>query len=420
LDNWWTGFHDPLLERIVEGALQENLDLKAALARTEQARAAAREAGARLLPSVDATAQGAAQRQSLESPIGAIGRHLPGYDRDNALYDVGVGASWEADLFGGLKRGAEAAGAEAGAAEATGMGVRITVAAEAADAYLQIRGYQLRLRLAGEQVDTDAHLLDLIKQRQAEGTASDREVAQAEALLAQARATIPPLRTAREAQMNRLDVLLGDQPGTNAALLADNTEIPAVPAIPSDVTDFLRRRPDVIAAERRLAASSARIGVATAEYYPKLSLSGLLGFESLDPSRLFRGTTFQPEAAAGLRWRLFDFGRIDAEVEQAEAANREALAQYRQSVLHAAEDVEDVFVALAQKEAETGELTAEVAALKKARETSQDSYQGGVIALTDVLDADRQLLQAQDQLASAKTDAARAAVDSFRALGGGW
>lgn len=420
LDNWWAGFHDPLLDRIVERALQENLDLKAALARTEQAWAAARETGVRLLPSVDATAQGAAQRQSLESPIGAIGRHLPGYDRDNALYDVGVSASWEADLFGGLKRGAEAAGAEAGAAEATGMGVRITIAAEAADAYLQIRSYRLRLRLAGEQVDTDAHLLDLIKQRQAEGTASDREVAQAEALLAQARATVPPLRAAREAQMNRLDVLLGDQPGTNAALLADDTEIPTVPAIPSSVTDFLRRRPDVIAAERNLAASSARIGVATAEYYPKLSLSGLLGFESLDPSRLFRGTTFQPEAVAGLRWRLFDFGRIDAEVDRAEAANREALAQYRQSVLHAAEDVENAFVALVQKEAETGELTTEVSALKKARDTSQESYQGGVIALTDVLDADRQLLQAQDQLASARTDAARVAVGSFRALGGGW
>ena len=278
LDVWWKGFHDPLLERIVERSLRENFDLKAALARTEQARAAAREAGARLLPQGDATAQAAAERQSLESPIGAIGRHLPGYGRDNALYDVGAGASWEIDLFGGLKRGVEAAEAEADAAEATGAGVRITVAADAADAYLQIRGDQLRLRLARAQVATDVHLLDLVGQRFAQGAASEREVAQAEALLAQARASVPPLRIALEAQMNWLDVLLGDQPGTNATALAAVVGISAVPATTTDATDLLRRRPDVIAAERRLAASNARIGIAIAEYYPKVSLSGLLGY----------------------------------------------------------------------------------------------------------------------------------------------
>ncbi len=192
LDAWWKGFHDPVLERVVERALQENLDLKAALARTEQARAAARQAGARLLAQADATAQAAAERQSLESPIGALGRHLPGYDRDNALYDVGVGASWEIDLFGGLARGSEAAAAEAEAAAAAGIGVRITVAAEAADAYLPIRGDQLRLRLTEEQVATDAHLLDLVNQRLAQGADSEREVAQAEARLAKARAALPP------------------------------------------------------------------------------------------------------------------------------------------------------------------------------------------------------------------------------------
>ena len=422
LDRWWTGFGDPALTSIVERAVEQNLDLAAALARVDQARAAARRAGAALLPTADATAQVAKVRQSLESPIGAIGRHLPGFDRNVTLYDIGVGAGWEIDLFGGLRRGAEAAKAEAEAAEAAGVGTRIMVAADAADAYFLVRGFQARLTFAREQIATDEHLLQLVRLRFARGLASDREVAQAEALLAQARSTVPPLVSGLEAELNRLDVLMGDQPGTHAAELAHEAAIPAIPSVPrnDEPVDVLRRRPDVIAAERRLAASNARIGAALGEYYPKLSIAGLLGFESVDVGHLFRSATFQPQGMAGLRWRLFDFGKIDAEVAEARGAEAEALARFRHSILRAAEDVENAFLALVQSEARTRELLNEVAALERARDTAEAAYRAGVISLTDVLDADRLLLVAQDELAKTRADAARAAVASFRALGGGW
>jgi NodT family efflux transporter outer membrane factor (OMF) lipoprotein len=299
---------------------------------------------------------------------------------------------------------------------------RISVVAEAADAYFQIRGDQARLKLAEDQVETDAHLLDLVRLRQTRGAATDRETAQAQALLSQARSTLPPLRTALEAQHNRLDVLMGVQPGTDTLGLDDGAPIPAVPGVAADkdATDLLRRRPDVIAAERRLAASNARIGEAISDYYPKISLDGLLGFESLTADHLFTGSAFQPTATAGLRWRLFDFGKVDAEVAGSRGAKAEALAQYRKSVLRAAEDVENSFTALVQLEAQNRELADEIAALTKARDTSEEAYQGGAIALTDVLDADRQLLLAQDDQARTRADTARAAVSSYRALGGGW
>ena len=422
VETWWTGFHDPVLTQIVERALAQNLDLAAALARVEQARQVAREAGAQMLPTAAATGSATPLRQSLNSPIGTIGRHLPGYDRNQTLYDADVGAQWEVDLFGGLHRGAEAARDEAEAAAAQQLGIRVSVVAEAADAYFQARGDQARLAIAQSQVETDTHLLDLVRLRFSRGASAEKEVAQAEALLAQARTTIPPLRTALEAQLNRLDVLMGAQPGTYAAELGKPAEIPGAPAIPpgQSASDLLRRRPDIVAADRHLAASNARIGVAVAEYYPKVSLSALLGFESLSSGQVFSAASFQPEATAGLRWRLFDFGRVDAEVAQADSANAQALLSYRQTVLRAAEDVENAFMALAQLELQTHDLRDEVNALARARDASQESYLAGASSLTDVLDADRQSLVAQDELARTRADTDRAAVMTFRALGGGW
>jgi len=422
LDTWWQGFNDPELTRIVQRALEQNLDLQAALARVQQARAVAREAGARRLPSGDLNAQAQTFHQSLEGPVGRFGPALPGYSRDQAYFDLNVGASWEADIFGSLKRGAEAALAEAQAADASRMGTRISIVADAADAYLQIRGAQSRIALAKDQIATDEHLVQLVQQRQAAGIASERELAQAEALLSQAKATVPPLLITLEAQLNRLDVLLGAQPGTYAAELAVVSEIPPAPfiGVTEPASDLLRRRPDIIAAERRVAAANARIGQALAEYYPKISLAAVLGNESIAPGHIFQERTFQPIAVAGLRWRLFDFGRVDAEVKQARGAHAEALLQYRASVLRATEDVEDAFNVLAQSESRRDEIVREISFLQHAKDLSEQSYKAGVIALTDVLDADRQLLAAQDDLALSKEAAARAAVGSFRALGGGW
>ena len=367
-------------------------------------------------------AQAQTFHQSLEGPVGRFGPALPGYNRDQAYFDLNVGASWEADIFGSLKRGAEAAMAEAQAADASRMGTRISIAADAADAYLQIRGAQSRIALAKDQITTDEHLVELVRQRRAAGIASERELAQSEALLSQARATVPPLQITLESQLNRLDVLLGVQPGTYAGELAVVSDIPAAPSIgvTEPAADLLRRRPDLIAAERRVAASNARIGQALAEYYPKISLAGVLGNESIAPGHIFQEKTFQPIAVAGLRWRLFDFGRVDAEVKQARGANAEALLQYRASVLRATEDVEDAFSVLAQSESRRDEIAREIDALQRVKDLSEQSYKAGVTALTDVLDADRQLLVAKDDLAVTREAAARAAVGSFRALGGGW
>ena len=173
-------------------------------------------------------------------------------------------------------------------------------------------------------------------------------------------------------------------------------------------------------AERHLAASNERIGAAISDYYPKISLSGALGFDSISANQLFTAKAFQPVATGLLRWRLFDFGKIDAEVAQARGANAEALARYRQAVLKATEDVEDALVTLSQTQLRAEQLQQEVKSLEQARALSQTAYEAGAIPLTDVLDADRQLLTSRDALDSDRANAARAAVRTFRALGGGW
>src|SRR5437773_1877348 len=336
LDQWWTGFRDPELTQIVKRALDQNLDLAAAMTRVQQARAAAQGAGARRMPSGNLYASTTTLYQSTESMTG--------------------------------------------------------------------------------------RLVELVQQRKDAGVASDRELAQARALVSQAKATIPLLTVSLEAQLNRLDVLMGAQPGTYAAELNSVADIPDLPELSGygTPTDLLRRRPDIIAAERMVAASNARIGQALSEYYPKLSVAGIVGSQAIAPAHLFEQQGFQPISLVGLRWRLFDFGAVAAEVKQARGASAEALLHYQSAALHAAEDVEDAFSLLVQSEHRRNEILHEIAELHRVRDLSEQSYSAGVIALTDVLDADRQMLAAKDDLAVARESAARAAVGSYRALGGGW
>jgi len=421
LDRWWYGFDDPTLVQVVQQALDSNLDLAVAMARVEQARAIAREAGALRLPQISADGNVIEQRQSLKSPEGQIASHLPGYERTQTVQSLGIGASWETDLAGGLKRNEQAAINDLLAAQAIRTGVRIAVAGEAADAYFRIRGAQRRMAVAQEQIDTEERLLGLIHDRFQGGISNNRELSQAQALLYQARTTLPPLRTELAAQLNRLDVLMGSQPGTVARALSVKPSDYKIPGIASDLTPqtLLRRRPDVIAAEQRLQASNARIGVAIAEYYPQVSLAGVLGFESMHGG-LFTADAFQPRGVLGLHWRLFDFGRVDAEVAHAQGVNAQALAEYRLSMLRAAEDVENAIVALTELEAQRSDVDREVAALQVARSAAQDAYEGGAISLIEVLDEDRELLRARDQQAQLDANNARAVVATFRALGGGW
>ncbi len=420
---WWAGFGDPQLTRFVTLALHQNLDLAQASARVAQARAGLGAANAALLPAGNLNGQAARGRQSLETPLGQVLDSTPAFDRYGNAFEVNLGASWELDVFGGLRRGREAALAEYRASEAGAAATRLAVAAQTADTYISIRGLQTRLEVARGQVRTQQELLATIQLLYSKGVAAELQVRQVEGALAQVLASIPVLEMGLDTAMNALDVMLGSPPGTHRTELVETGAIPAAPRIGATGSpgELLRRRPDLIAAERQLAAANARIGVAIAEYYPKLSLSGLIGSAtSVSSGNLFSNAASQAAGVLGLRWRLFDFGRIDAQIELARGQEAELLAAYRLAVLRATEDVENAFSALVKREQQAGALAQGVDSLGRAREASFAAYQKGVVSLIEVLQADENLLRAADARAQAQTESARAAVAAFKALGGGW
>lgn len=421
-DGWWSGFQDAGLERVIARAGAQNLDIQQAGARIGQSRAQARLADAALLPKDEANAGAADVQQSLMSPIGEIGRRLPGFERDYGLYQLGAAASWEIDLFGGLRRQQQAARAEALSVQDQAQAVRISVLAETADAYLQARALQARLVLARRQAQVQDDRVSLISRRAADGVSADRDLNEAEASREEVQASIPPLVAALDAQFNRLDVLMGAQPGTYRAEMLAPAAIPAPPPLSAaeGPAGLLRRRPDVRAAEHKLIAANARIGAALSDYYPKVTLASLIGGESIDSHRVLSSDSIQSQFGVGLRWRLFDFGRVDAEVAGARGRQAEALAGYRSAVLKASEEVEDAFSTLEQDQSRVAALGRQVERLTKARAQAQKAYEGGATGLIEVRDLDREWLSASDQLVLAQASAARAAVAAFRALGGGW
>lgn len=422
LVQWWDGFGDPQLSRFVMRAQQQNLDLMQASARILQARALLGAANAALLPSGNVSGQAARAYQSIETPLGQILNSTPGFDRYGNAYEANVGASWELDLFGGLRRGREAALAEYQASAAGAVATRLAVAAQTADVYISIRGLQARLNIAQKQVQTQQDLLSTIRLLHSKELVADRDVWQAEGALAQVQASVPVLENGLDVASNALDVLLGTSPGTHRAELVEIRDIPSAPKIASigSPADLLRRRPDLIVAERRLAASNARIGVAVSEYYPKLSLSGLVGSASTAGGDLFTSGASQAAGVLGLRWRLFDFGRINAQIAAAKGQEAEMLAAYRLAALHATEDVENAFSALIKREEQASVLNQAVDSLSRARGASAAAYKQGLVSLIEVLQADENLLRASDARAQAQTESARAAVAAFRAIGGGW
>ncbi|HSU20650.1 MAG TPA: efflux transporter outer membrane subunit [Variovorax sp.] len=423
LDDWWTGFDDPRLTRFVTLALAQNLDLAQASARVNQARAGLGAARAALLPSGGVSAQSTRVDPSVETPLGRVLASVPGFDRQGELHEANATASWELDFFGGLRRAREGAQADYQAAEAGVAAARLAVAAQTADLYVAARGLQARLAIARRQVDTQEELLARVRLLYGKGLAAELQVRQAEGALAQARSVAPLLASGLEATANALDVMLGQPPGTNRPALAEASAVPAPPRIADTGSpgDLLRRRPDLMVAERRLAAASARIGVAVAAYYPEVSLTALVGSAtSLSGGNLFTGGAGQAAGILGLRWRLFDFARIDAQIELAKGREAELLAAYRLAVLRATEDVENAFSGLVRREAQAVELDRAVVALARARQASWSAYQGGVVSLIEVLQADDGLQRASDARVQASTEAARAAIAAFRALGGGW
>lgn len=419
---WWEGFGDPQLSALVSQALVQNLDMAQAQARVAQARAALGAADAALLPSATLNGQAARAYQSLETPLGQVLDATAGYNRYGNSYEANLDASWELDLFGGLRRGREATLADYQASEAGVVATRLAVAAQTADIYTTLRGLQTRLAIAQRQVDTQQELLEKVRLLHGQGLAAQFQVQQTEGQLSQVKASVPVLQTGLDAAMNALDVMLGTPPGTHRAELSGAGAIPRAPQLAStgSPADLLRRRPDLIVAERRLVAANARIGMAISEYYPTFSLSALLGSATTQGGNMFSSGAAQSAGVLGLRWRLFDFARINAQIDQAKGQQAEALAAYRQSVLRASEDVENAFSALVNRETQTATLTAGETSLSSARQSSFVAYQSGAASLIEVLNADESLLRASDAKAQAQTESARAAIAAFRALGGGW
>lgn len=423
LATWWHGFGDPLLTQYVQVALEQNLDLAQASARVLQARAGLGQANAALLPSGEVNGSAARAYRSAETPLGQVLNSTPGYNRWGNAYEADLTASWEVDVFGGLRRGREAAVADYQGSQAGLAAVQLAVAAQTADIYIATRGLQARLEIARQQVKTQQDLLAKVQLLYGKGLAADYQVRQAEGTLAQVKATIPVLQNGLDTTMNALDVMLGAAPGTHRTQLEAVTSIPAAPPISKmgSPADLLQRRPDLIVAERRLAAANARIGEAVAEYYPKFSLDALLGSATaISSGNLFTGGASQMSGVLGLRWRLFDFGRINAQIDLAKGQDAEALAAYRQAALRATEDVENAFSSLTNHLDQAATLTQGEASLSKAMQSSSAAYQHGAASLIDVLYAEASLLQTADSRAQAQTESARAAVAAFKALGGGW
>lgn len=423
LSAWWEGFNDPLLTHYVSVALSQNLDLAQAIARIDQARTRVGTATAALLPSATASASAARAYQSVDTPVGQLLDATPGYNRWGSEYETNLDAGWEIDIFGGLRRQREAALADYSATQAAAVATRLAVAAQTADIYVTVRGLQARLDITNRQVKTQEELLADVQLLYSKGAAADYQVQQAQGTLDQVRATVPVLNAGLDAALNALDVMLGSPPGTHRAELLTAAPIPAAPSV-SDMgtpADLLQRRPDLIAAERHLAAANARIGAAISEYYPTVSLNALLGSATAaGTGTLFTGGASQIAGLVGLRWRLFDFARINADVSEAKGVNAEALAGYRLAVLRATEDVENSLSSLVNREAQAATLSHAESSLSKARDSSMAAYRGGAASFIDVLHADDTLLRASDARAQAQTESARAAIATFKALGGGW
>jgi NodT family efflux transporter outer membrane factor (OMF) lipoprotein len=423
LVTWWESFNDPQLNALITQALAQNLDLAQAAARVTQARAGLGSANAALLPSASVNGQAARAYQSVETPLGQVLNSSPGYDRYGSAYEVNLEAGWELDVFGGLRRDREAALAEYQASAAGLSATRLAIAAQTADTYVTLRGLQTRLDIAEQQAKTQRELLEKVRLLYSKGLAASYQVRQIEGELAQVEASVPVLQTGVDAAINAMDVLLGTPAGTHRSQLAHAASIPAAPPLTALGTpaDLLQRRPDLIIAERRLVAANARIGAAMAEYYPKFSLGALLGSATaVSGGNLFSSGASQSAALLGLRWRLFDFARIDAQIDQAKGQEAEALAAYRQSVLRATEDVENALSAQINRRVQASTLGAGEAALTEARQSSFSAYEKGAASLIDVLRADQTLLQTADARAQAQTESTRAAVALFKSLGGGW
>lgn len=412
LSAWWQRLEDPVLSGLVEQALAGSLDLRTARARLRQARALRAAAGAERFPTVSAST-GVSRVE---------GSERTGSGRTTELYSAGFDASWEPDAFGGVRRGIEAAQADLEAAEARLAATRVTLAAEVALNYVEVRAFQARLAIARASLESQAQTSQLTDWRAQAGLVGALDVEQARAQLEQTRAQIPALATSLAQAEHRLAVLLGRAPGAARERLAVRRPIPAPPervavGIPADT---LRQRPDVRAAERTLAAETARIGQAEAARYPRFSLTGSIGVEALSASALGASGAAASTLAARAAATLFDAGRLRQQVEAQSATAEQALVAYEAAILTALEEVENALVGLANGARRAAALRTAVEAARNAALLARQRYASGLIDFQPVLDTERTLLALEDSLAVTQAESASSLVQLYKALGGGW
>jgi NodT family efflux transporter outer membrane factor (OMF) lipoprotein len=420
--SWWKSFKDPQLDSLIERAVKTNHDLRIAEARVREARALYRIASSQLWPTMDAGGSYARQRQSKNQPVLGSLPMPSGIPFDNNVYQAGFDASWEIDVFGGNRRAVEAGKSEVAAAEFGRRNVLVTLLGEVARNYVELRGCQRRLEIATNNLKTQQEALALTKDRFNKGLTSDLDVQQAATLLANTRAVIPMLETGIQVYIHRLGVLLGQPP---EALLTELSAPAPIPSGPPEVpvglpSELLRRRPDIQQAERQLAASTARIGVATADLFPKFSLTGIAGYESTSASDWFAGGSKFWSLGPTVQWRIFDAGRIRANIRVQNARQEQALAAYEETVLMSFEDVENSLVAYAKEQIRRRSLEDAATSSRDSLHLANQLYSNGLASFINVLDAERSLYQAEDALVQSDKAVTQNLISLYKALGGGW
>ncbi|HSH43078.1 MAG TPA: efflux transporter outer membrane subunit [Arenicellales bacterium] len=410
LARWWRSFDDPVLDGLIRDALAANKDLDAALAALREARARRDAARAQLAPTSSASGS---LRHSETSGEDGSGREL---------YSTSLDASWEPDVFGAGRRALEAAEADFDGSLELWRDTRVMLVSEVARVYVELRAAERRLDIAQRNLAAQSELRELTRWRREAGLVSELDESRIVTLLEQTRAAMPGLRTAIAASRYRLDVLLGRPPGSEDARLRDSGAIPVADirvaaGIPADT---LRQRPDVRAAERRLAAQTARLGEAEAARYPSVRLTGSIGLEALSAGALFDGGAGTRSLLAGITAPLFDAGRIRSNIEVRDALVAQARIAWESAVLTALEEVENALISLANTAQRYERLTLAAASSRRALAYARQQYAAGLIDFQTVLDSQRTVLDIEDQLAASRGEQSIALIRLYKALGGGW
>ena len=414
---WWTVFGDPALEGLVADVRANNRDLAAAVARMEGYAASLGMARADYFPT--AAGQGAAEYDRQSERV-----HTPpeyaATDNPDWLYQAGFSMSWELDLWGRVRRSMEAARGQLEASEEDVRNVQVMLQAETAAVYIRLRTLQQQLEYARRNIELQQETLKVVKGRFEAGLTGELDVRQAEMNLAATTAQVPTLKAGIEQALNGLCGLTGRLPGGLEAL-REPAPVPAADTLPGILpADLLRRRPDIRSAERRLAAQTAKIGVAQADYYPQLALNGTFALAATDAGEFGKKASQDYGIGPSLTWAIFTAGKVRHHVKAEEAAARAALADYEQTVLAAFGECEDALAALANDGERLAALREAVTAAEQTAALVDELYRTGLTDFQGVLDAQRQLAQYQDALAQSRGQSAADLVAAYKAFGGGW